>query len=124
MTLTAALVPDDEPQYAGTAHLLRDILLTDLRCRRRWQRHAQRSSPGLPNQAGVARVLALELWDRGDISEARQALPRSLKDRTSRALSGRLISASTLALFIDAFDLSEPQQQLLYSQWERETGAR
>lgn len=107
--------------YPATATVLCRILLTDLKCRRRWLRHARRSGAQQPNQAGVARVLALELWDRGEVPESRRTLPRSLKDRTSRALSGRLISASTLALFVDAFDLSEQQEAELYAAWEADT---
>ncbi|RIK15579.1 MAG: hypothetical protein DCC50_07665 [Acidobacteria bacterium] len=107
--------------YPRTAALLREILLQDLRCRRRWLRHARRTGARQLNQAGVAWVLALELWDRGEMPESRRALPRSLKDRTSRALNGRLISASTLTLFVDAFELSDEQQQRLYAVWEAES---
>lgn len=107
--------------FSRTAALLREILLEDLRCRRRWLRHARRTGARQLNQAGVAWVLALELWDRGEMPESRRTLPRSLKDRTSRALSGRLVSASTLTLFVDAFELSDEQEQRLYSVWEDES---
>ena len=107
--------------WPRTAAALRAILLGDLTCRRRWQRHAQRSGAQVPNQAGVAWVLALTLWDRGDVAESRRTLPRSLKDRVSRALSGQLVSASTLALFVEAFDLSEEQEAALYDAWEADT---
>lgn len=106
-----------------TATALRQILIGDVRCRRRWLRHARRSGPELPNQAGVAWVLALALWESGDAPESRRTLPRSLKDRVSRALNGRLVSASTLALFVDAFDLSEAQERELYAAWEADCSA-
>lgn len=107
--------PGDFPRTAAT---LRQILIGDGRCRRRWLRHARRSGPELPNQAGVAWVLALALWESGDAPESQRTLPRSLKDRVSRALTGRLVSASTLALFVDAFELSEAQERELYTAWE------
>lgn len=106
--------------WPRTAAVLREILLGDLTCRRRWQRHAQRSGAQVPNQAGVAWVLALTLWDRGDVAESRRTLPRSLKDRVSRALSGQLVSPSTLALFVEAFDMSEEQERGLYAAWEED----
>lgn len=114
-------VPKLQPcAFPRTSALLREILLRDWRCRRRWLRHVQRSSTQQPNQAGVAWVLAHELWDRGDIPESKRALPRSLKDRTSRALSGRLVSASTLMLFVDAFQLPEEHERSLFDVWEAE----
>ena len=119
-----ATVHDLDVPFPRTAGLLRGYLTGDLRCRRRWLRHSQRSGRQQPNQAGVAWVLALELWDRGEMSEGRRTLPRSLKDRTSRALSGRLISASTLSLFVDAFDLTDAQQQELYAAWEADSTRR
>lgn len=110
--------PDQVEPWPRTGRVLREILTQDIRCRRRWQRHAHRLSARGLNQAAVAMVLALELWDRGDIPESHQALPRSLKDRVSRALTGRLISGSTLALFAQAFDMTEEQESRLYAAWE------
>lgn len=110
---TANVAPWDR-----TAATLREILTQDVRCRRRWQRHAHRIGAQGLSQAGVAMVLALELWDSGDTPESHHALPRSLKDRVSRALSGRLISGRTLVLFVRAFDLSEEQESRLYAAWE------
>lgn len=117
-------VASSDVAWPRTAATLRALLLGDLTCRRRWQRHAQRSGAQLPNQAGVAWVLALTLWDRGDVAESRRTLPRSLKDRVSRALSGHLVSASTLALFVEAFDLSEEQEAALYDAWEEDAAGR
>lgn len=110
------------PAWPETATALRDILLHDLPCRRRWLRHARRSRSEPPNQAAVAWVLALTLWERGEVSESRHTLPRSLKDRVSRALSGQLVSASTLALFIEAFQMSAEQEARLYAAWEEDSG--
>lgn len=109
-----------EPGCPRTAAVLTEILLGDLRCRRRWLRHTKRLGGRQPNQAGVAWVLALTLWERGEIAESRRTLPRSLKDRVSRALNGRLVSASTLALFVDAFELTEVQEHQLYAAWSED----
>lgn len=115
LSITAA-----SPSCPRTSTVLREILLADRRCRRRWLRHAQRSSARLPNQAAVTWVLATALWERGDAAENGATLPRSLKDRVSRALTGKLISASTLRLFVDAFEMDAEQEQRLYETWESE----
>lgn len=112
-----ALVQPHVP-WARTAAALRGVLTQDVRCRRRWQRHVHRYNRHGLNQAAVAMVIALELWDRGDIPESHRELPRSLKDRVSRALSGKLISGDTLRLFVAAFDLNEEQEAQLYAAWE------
>lgn len=110
----------DRP-WPRTSAVLREILVGDVRCRRRWQRHAHRmDSQGL-SQSAVAMVLALELWDSGDVPESHHQLPRSLKDRVSRALTGRLISGRTLVMFVRAFDLSDEQEGRLYAAWEADS---
>lgn len=103
-----------------TSRTLRQILSEDLRCRRRWQRHVQRSAHVELHQAGVARVLALHLWEAGEVAESQLTLPRRLKDRVSRALAGRGVSMSTLQLFVEAFDLNAEQEQRLLDAWERD----
>jgi hypothetical protein len=45
-------------------------------------------------------------------------LPHQLKDTVSRALSGRLLSRSTLALFIDAFGFTDAEADRLWRLWE------
>lgn len=96
-----------EPIYALTAaDLLRDHLLTDAACRRKWQSRAARTRRGTLNQAAVAQVLAEWLWDHGEEQEDDVLLPRRLKDRVSRALSpAEGPSPRTLMLFIEAFDI-------------------
>lgn len=111
------------PRWARTADVLREVLTKDVRCRRRWQRHVHRFSRQRLNQAAVAMVIALELWDRGDIPESHHQLPRSLKDRVSRALSGKLISGDTVRLFVAAFDFNEEQEGRLYAAWEADCEA-
>lgn len=105
-----------------TSRALREILSTDLRCRRRWQRHARRSAHTTLHQAGVATVLALHLWEIGEVPESQRTLPRRLKDRVSRALTGRGVSSTTLQLVVDAFDLTPEQERALFLAWELDHG--
>ena len=105
-------------EFPRTAAALAEVLLTDLRCRRRWQRHTRRNGRQLPNQAGVAHVLAAAVREGDGVVPHRSALPRSLKDRVSRALTGRLVTAGTLNLFVEAFGMTEEQERRLYTAWE------
>ena len=111
---------DPRVEFPRTSAALAEVLLTDLRCRRRWQRHTRRNSSQLPNQAGVAHVLAAAVRDGGGggTTAARSSVPRSLKDRVSRALTGRLVTASTLNLFVEAFGMTEEQERRPYAAWE------
>jgi hypothetical protein len=87
------------------------------RYRRKWEQFAERSRPGQVNRLAVAEVLAHYLWQhprhRGDAD----VLPRQLKDTASRALSGRLLSKATLALFVDAFGFSVAERDQLTKLW-------
>ena len=62
-----------------------------------------RARSGAITQLAVAEVLARRLWSYPRVPGDVDVLPHQLKDTVSRALSGRLLSRSTLALFIDAF---------------------
>lgn len=108
----------DRPEWEFTAGALTDILTADPACRHRWQRHAVRNS-GLPNQAAVSAVLTRWMWQQGQVPTISTA-PRSRKDRVSRARRGELISPGTLAMFIDAFGMSEEQSAQLYDAYLRD----
>lgn len=98
------------------ADLLRHHLLTDPRCRRRWQSRASRSRRGSLNQAAIAQVLAEWLWDNGEELESDVLLPRRLKDRVSRALSPlEGPSARSLTMFIEAFDIRQEVAEQLWA---------
>ena len=81
--------------------------------RTRWLRHVTRTTPGRVNQAAVARVLAEWLWQHGEHPDG-DLLPRALRDRVSRALGGRSLSAPTLRLFVAAFAMSAADEAVLW----------
>lgn len=83
--------------------------------RRRWQVRAVRHRGGTVNQAAVAQVLAEWMWERGEACEADTLLPRRLKDRVSRALSGEYLPPQTLRIFIDAFDMTDSVAHQLWA---------
>lgn len=81
--------------------------------RNRWERRAQRLSPGGQiNTDAVARVLADHLVRQGDGSGTDY---RGLNDTVRRALRGDVLSAGTLKLFVDAFGMDEPDAARLYA---------
>lgn len=57
------------------------------------------------NQAAVAAAIAHHLYETGERPDSQTGLPRMIKDRVNRALSGRAMSAETLRWFVDAFAL-------------------
>jgi hypothetical protein len=77
-----------------------------------------RSRAGEITQLAVAEVLARYLWNHPRVAGDADALPRQLKDTVARALSGRLLSRPTLALFIDAFGISEAHAERLWRLWQ------
>src|SRR5262249_49326591 len=79
--------------------------------RRLWEQHVIRARSGEITQLAVAEVLARRLWSYPRVPGDVDVLPHQLKDTVSRALSGRLLSRSTLSLFIDAFRVSHAAAQ-------------
>lgn len=86
--------------------------------RRLWEQHVVRARSGEITQLAVAEVLARRLWSYPRVSGDVDVLPHQLKDTVSRALSGRLLSRSTLSLFIDAFGFSDAEAGRLWRLWE------
>jgi hypothetical protein len=86
--------------------------------RRLWEQHVVRARSGEITQLAVAEVLARRLWSYPRVSGDVDVLPHQLKDTVSRALSGRLLSRSTLSLFIDAFGFSDAEASRLWRLWE------
>ena len=114
-----------EPQLAAgreaAGRYLRELLLRPGRCRQLWESHAQRSRPGAINHLAVADVLAQHLWASPRAAGHSDVLPHQLKDTVGRALSGLLLSRSTLELFAAAFGFSSLEQDRLWRLW-RGTG--
>src|ERR1700733_13686456 len=107
-----------EPQLAAgreaAARYLHELLLRPGRHRQLWESRAQRSRPGAINHLAVADVLAQYLWNSPRAAGHSDVLPHQLKDTVGRALSGRLLSRSTLALFVAAFGFSAQEEERLW----------
>jgi hypothetical protein len=81
--------------------------------RSRWERRAQRLGRGdRINYDAVGRVLADYLAVHGDGSGADH---RGLNDTVRRALTGELLSARTLEIFTEAFEMQECDTARLYA---------
>jgi hypothetical protein len=109
------------PAAAGrraAAGYLRELLQRPGAYRRLWEQHVVRARSGEITQLAVAEVLARRLWSYPRGPGDADVLPHQLKDTVSRALSGRLLSRSTLSLFIDAFGISEAEADRLWQLWE------
>ena len=102
----------------AAAAYLRELLLRPGRYRRKWEQYAERSRLGQVNQLAVAEVLAHYLWEHPRAQGDVDVLPRQLKDTASRALSGKLLSKATLALFTDAFGFDAFERERLLKLWE------
>ena len=86
--------------------------------RRLWEQHVVRARSGEITQLAVAEVLARRLWSYPRVPGDEDVLPHQLKDTVSRALSGRLLSRSTLSLFIEAFGFTGAEADRLWRLWE------
>jgi|SRR5579863_1860025 hypothetical protein len=106
----------DAYRQAAAAYL-RELLLRPGRYRRRWEQYAERSRPGQVNQLAVAEVLARYRWSHPRAEGDTELLPRQLKDTVLRAISGRMLSRATLALFAEAFGFSEAETERLRRLW-------
>jgi hypothetical protein len=117
----ADVMPGESAAPTGVqaaAAYLRELLLRHGKYRRKWEQYAERSRAGQVNQLAVAEVLAHYLWEHPRASKDPDVLPRQLKDTTSRALTGKLLSKATLTLFSDAFGLGELEREQLFKLWE------
>ncbi len=79
-----------------------------------WEKTSLTTPPGGINQAAVCQVIAEYLWDAGERPETDLELARQLKDRVSRALSGKGISPETIRWFVNAFQLAPNDAQRVH----------
>ena len=115
------VTPADSATPTGAqaaAAYLRELLLRPGRYRCTWEQYAERSRRGKVNQLAVAEVLARYLGQHPRASGGSDVAPRQLKDTAARALSGRLMSRSTLTLFSDAFGFGTVEREQLGKLWE------
>ncbi len=96
---------------------LRELLLKPGSYRLAWEQYATRERQGTINQLAVAEVLARHLQSAPRTASDPTVTPHQLKDTVSRALTGRLLSRSALALFINGFGLSEHEAGRLWRLW-------
>ncbi len=101
----------------AAARYLRELLLRPGRYRQLWESRAERTRPGAINHLAVAEVLAHHLWNSPRAAGSSDVLPHQLKDTVGRALSGRLLSRSTLALFVAAFGFTTQEEDRLWRLW-------
>jgi len=114
-----------EPQLAAgrqaAGRYLRELLMRPGRYRQLWELHAERTRPGAINHLAVASVLAHYLWNAPRAGGSSDVLARQLKDTVGRALSGRMLSRSTLETFVAAFGFTPQEADRLWRLW-RGTG--
>jgi hypothetical protein len=114
-------MPSSNSLWSGSrraaSDYLQQLLLKPGGYRQAWEQFATRERQGTINQLAVAEVLARHLRSAPRTPADTDLTPHQLKDTVSRALTGRLLSRSALALFIDAFELSEHESGRLWRLW-------
>jgi hypothetical protein len=86
------------------AEFLNRLLTSPGRYRRRWERVSLTAvGPDQVHLPGVCAVVADYLIDAGELSESDPSPTRRIKDRVRRALSGEVLTPSTVRAFAGAF---------------------
>lgn len=104
-------------QYLG-------MLLRQRPYRDRWEAYAHGLTRGDVSQSAVCQVVAQHLWDSGERSEGDTGLPRKLKDRISRALSGEAMSLETLRWLVAGFGLSAHDERRVHELYRGDIAPR
>jgi hypothetical protein len=117
------LASDDKEragQYAASRQILTLLLRVGL-YREKWEEVARNNNQRVEidrvNQAAAAKVIAEYLYDNGH-PETDTQLARQLKDKVSRALSGKGITPGMLELIVQAFGISPHDAQRLYNLYD------
>jgi len=100
-------------QRAAGLHL-RHLLIRPGPYRDEWERRARDVPPEEIRQEAVCTVIAEYLYETGEHDESDTGLARALKDRVSRAFSGRGLSLQTLRWLEAAFRLSARDAQRVH----------
>jgi hypothetical protein len=112
-------VTDSAPAgHLAAAKYLRELLLRPGEYRSLWEQHVVRARRDDINQLAVAEVLARHLTCHPRRPSDVGARPLQLKDTVSRVLSGRMLSRSTLGLFIAAFGFNDGEASRLWRLYE------
>jgi hypothetical protein len=101
---------------SSAAEYLRHLLADEERYRKRWRVHVTRAAADALHQRAIAQVIAEHLWETGQVEDTVRDLPRQLRDRVSRALSGESLSVQSLVWFVEAFEFSDAHTRAL---WDR-----
>jgi hypothetical protein len=101
----------------AASEYLHQLLLKPGTYRQSWEQHVSRERRGTINQLAVAEVIARHLAKAPRTPADALITPHQLKDTVSRALTGRLLSRSALAMFIEAFGFSEHEASRLWRLW-------
>ena len=98
------------------ADLLRHLLLTPGPYRRRWLRHCRtRVEVDELHQPAVCAVIADWLVEAGEMSESVDDPARRIRDRIRRALSGEVLTSTTIDWFAGAFQFTDDDRERLIS---------
>ncbi len=102
--------------------VLRDLLIRNPQYRAKWQQFAQRLRTEEVSQAAVAQVIAMYLWDSGERDDTETDLARRLRHRVRRALSGDQLTGETLTWMVQAFGMTQVDEQRLWQAFAGDNG--
>lgn len=112
------------PYRSQASRLLCELLISRPDYRRLWQQQAERLRADGISKAGVAKVIALYLWSSGERADNETGLPRDIKDRVRRALTGEALTPQTLTWFIEAFGMGSGDERALWAMLASDRDAR
>ena len=105
--------------FVAAARLLWMLLEEKPQYRRLWLARVERDRDSDINLAAVSRVLSEYLWEAGERPDTDLDLPRDIKDRVRRALTGQYLTAETLNWFVRAFEMTDDDEESLWATYTR-----